>query len=89
MRNVGTLILASLAAISVPLLAQDKPIESPGQKVERGNAPQSGTWTKVLTERTKRGTLHDAFQNVRGVPANGTTPRSCNMRRQSRRSQPS
>ncbi len=67
MRTLSTLILASLATVSVPLVAQEsKPIESQGQQGERGDPRQGDTWTKKVTDRAKRGSLHDAFQNVRG-----------------------
>jgi hypothetical protein len=53
--------------LSLPLFAQ----ESSSGKLPRGQANQESadqrdSWTKILSDRSKRGTLHDAFQNVRG-----------------------
>ena len=53
--------LGMFAAIwlSLPLSAQEPPTaQSPARTGE--------TWTKVLKDRSKRGTLHDAHQKVRG-----------------------
>jgi hypothetical protein len=67
MKNLSTLIFAALVSISVPLFAQEsKPSDSRNQPGDRANAQQGDSWTKTLKDRTKRGTLHDAFQNVRG-----------------------
>ena len=67
MRNLSVSILAALVIISVPLLAQEsKPTESRDQQGDRENAQSDDSWTKALDDRAKRGTLHDAFQNVRG-----------------------
>ncbi len=52
-------IIAAVVFIGMPLLAQDK-------TAEPGEVPQADNWTKVLQDRSKRGTLHDAFQKVRG-----------------------
>ena len=54
MKNPGTAVLVVLLMICGPLFAQ-------GSKPAEADA-----WTKALKEGAKRGTLHDAFQNVRG-----------------------
>lgn len=67
MRSLSSLILASLVTVSVPATAQEqKPAQAPGQQAERAAARRGGNWTDKLTDRAKRGSLHDAFQNVRG-----------------------
>jgi len=67
LKNLSTLIFAALVIISVPLFAQgSKPTESRDQQGDRENPQQGDSWTKSLKDRAKRGTLHDAFQNVRG-----------------------
>lgn len=51
MRTIRPLSIVALAIVCAPLAAQ---------------TPEGDTWTRALTERTKRGTLYDAFQFVRG-----------------------
>ena len=52
MRNLRPLLVATFALLSCSLWAQEP--------------PAGDTWTKALKERTQRGTLHQAYQNVRG-----------------------
>ena len=67
MKDLSTLIVAAFVINSVPLFAQgSKPTESRYQQGDRENAQPGDSWTKALKDRAKRGTLHDAFQNVRG-----------------------
>ena len=69
MRNLRTLVFVSLVAIYVSLFAQEsKPPESRDRQGDQDDAQQRGrdSWKKALTDRSKRGTLHDAFQSVRG-----------------------
>lgn len=67
MRKLSTSIFVSLVIISLPLFAQEsKPPESRDGQGDRDNAQQRDSWAKALKDRSERGTLHDAFQNVRG-----------------------
>jgi hypothetical protein len=67
MRKLSTSIFVSLVIISVPLFAQEsKPPETRDGQGVRDDAQQEDSWAKAVKDRSKRGTLHDAFQNVRG-----------------------
>ena len=67
MRDFRGLLLASLAIVSAPIVAQaSKPVESRGQQGERDDERQGEAWTKKLTNREERGSLHDVSQYVRG-----------------------
>ena len=67
MKNLSTLICTAFVFIAVPLCAQEsKPTESRDKPSDREHAQPGDTWTKALKDRAQRGTLHDAFQNVRG-----------------------
>lgn len=67
MKTTGTILLALLALLSAPAAAQDAKVE-PEKKPppEKRAAPSGDTWTRALDDRTKRGTLHDQYQFVRG-----------------------
>jgi hypothetical protein len=59
MKYVNTLIVVAHLLLAVPLFAQDQPREAVGaQTVQEGK--------RTLKDRAQRGTLHDAFQAVRG-----------------------
>lgn len=59
MKTILTLLIATVLFVCVPLPAEKQP---PSE-----NDPQQGeSWTKTLKDRSKRGTLRDAFQKVRG-----------------------
>ncbi|MEX0643562.1 MAG: hypothetical protein WD468_12730 [Pirellulales bacterium] len=67
MRTIRALTIAALVISVVPLFAQEsKPTEPREQPGDRENPQQGDCWTKALEDRAQRGTLHDAFQNVRG-----------------------
>lgn len=53
MKTISVLIIAALVISGMPLLVQDP-------------QPQRDSWTRALKDRSQRGTLQDAFQNVRG-----------------------
>jgi hypothetical protein len=59
MRIFSTSIIAAYCLVCLSLLAQD-------QASEDAAAPRGDTWTKEVQDRTKRGTLRDAYQKVRG-----------------------
>jgi hypothetical protein len=53
------LMMAAVLLAGAPLWAQE-------QQPSESNSPEGESWTKALADRAKRGTLHDAFQRVRG-----------------------
>ncbi len=58
MKSFSTTI-AAFMFLCMPLLAKDK-------SGDQSETPRGNNWTKELKDRSKRGTLHDAFQKVRG-----------------------
>lgn len=67
MRSVSDLILVTVVSIGTQLFAEEpKPGESRGPERAREPVQQGDAWTRTLSDRAKRGTLHDALQIVRG-----------------------
>jgi hypothetical protein len=67
MRRQCRLILISLAIASAPLVAQESmPTGPQSQQADQEDERQGEAWTKKLTSREERGSLHNAAQNVRG-----------------------
>jgi hypothetical protein len=67
MRTIVAFIIATFVTHCLPLIAQQSnPPESRDQQGDRDDVKRSDSWTKEFKDRAKRGTLHDAFQNVRG-----------------------
>jgi hypothetical protein len=60
MKTLASSILLALLLCCQPLPAEDSKPRAAGA------APSSDTWTKTLADRSERGKLHAAFQNVRG-----------------------
>ncbi len=58
-------IIAVFAMLCAPNIAQE-PAKSAKQPAAQDSAREGNAWTKALLDRSKRGTLHDAFQFVRG-----------------------
>lgn len=67
MKILRMLIFAAVLFLPWQLIA-DEPQQSRPQdaKSEPTNRPQGEVWIRALKDRTQRGTLHDAFQYVRG-----------------------
>jgi hypothetical protein len=59
MKTISTLAVALLVT-GVPLLAQE------AQPRDRDDAQQGDSWTRAIKDRSERGKLQDAIQNVRG-----------------------
>jgi hypothetical protein len=60
MKTSKLAVVWTVAVLAVPLLAEEP-------KPRDASAPPAGdSWTRVLKDRSERGKLHDAFQNVRG-----------------------
>ncbi len=59
MRILGMWILTLGLSYSLPLFAQE-------QASDQRDTLKADSWSKVLKDRSKRGTLHDAIQKVRG-----------------------
>jgi hypothetical protein len=58
MKHFIRLLVVSFLFLATMLPAQEEPAKS--------EAPPGDAWTKAVKEPAKRGTLHDAFQRVRG-----------------------
>ena len=60
MRTIGIFIVAALVIAGVPSLAQE------AKPRDRDDAKKGDAWTRTIKDRSERGKLQDAFQNVRG-----------------------
>jgi hypothetical protein len=60
MKTTRTLIVVALVVARTPLLAQE------GRPPDRDESPKGDAWTRTIKDRSERGKLQDAFQNVRG-----------------------
>lgn len=65
MNAFRTWMIASFVA-TFSLLPWVMSSHSSGQEDEQSDADSDHFWTRALEDRTKRGTLHDQLQNVRG-----------------------
>lgn len=67
MRHLGISICVWLGMVCPPLFTQEsRPSEVKDGSSERVDARAGNSWTRALKDRAQRGTLHDAFRNVRG-----------------------
>jgi hypothetical protein len=67
MRAISTLVFVSLVFLSASADAQDaKAQPSKGPQTAKTAIPSGDAWTRSLEDRSKRGTLHDQYQFVRG-----------------------
>lgn len=67
MRRCCTAFAAWIAFGVLPVFAQGTKAGEPEKGKDRaGDARRGDAWSRTIEARAKRGTLHDAFQNVRG-----------------------
>lgn len=67
MKNLSMLSFAAVLVLSLQLFAQEsKRTKSEDSQAVPAKRTQGDSWTRALKDRAQRGTLHDAFQNVRG-----------------------
>jgi hypothetical protein len=65
MRPLHTSLILSVALIAAPLSADDTKGDTP-PAADKPAAPSGDAWSKSLDDRTKRGSLQDQYQFVRG-----------------------
>lgn len=66
MKTLSASIIAPLVIACAPLAAQESQPPGARDPQRAAAAPRGDAWVKALADRSQRGTLHDAFQMVRG-----------------------